>query len=201
MIQMRLTDVRTWRIGSSPIVASVPSQPGILAAMALSPSLELHLRGIADALLVEDFPGSTLSRGERELIATAVSTNNACCFCSDSHTAFTRELAAKEGWDAEPFLSRLERSSSDRRSGKLWALLVVAERVRENPHSLSTLMVERAKNAGATEGDIMLTVLIASAFCMYNRMVDGLRAYTPDDANAHAESAKRIAESGYQSAA
>ena len=31
---------------------------------------------------------STLSRGERELIASVVSTRNECVFCSESHGAF-----------------------------------------------------------------------------------------------------------------
>ena len=60
--------------------------------------------------------------------------------------------------------------------------------------------MERATAAGASDGDTQLTVLIASAFCMYNRMVDGLRAKTPPTADAFAPRAKEIAEHGYSDA-
>jgi hypothetical protein len=40
-------------------------------------------------------------------------------------------------------------------------------------------------------------VLIASAFCMYNRMVDGLRAKTPASPEAYRARAAEIAEHGY----
>lgn len=41
------------------------------------------------------------------------------------------------------------------------------------------------------------TVLIAAAFCMFNRYVDGLASFTPDDPEAYAEMGKRLAEKGY----
>jgi AhpD family alkylhydroperoxidase len=75
-----------------PIVGGLPDVPGILAAMRLAPGLTLHLRGLADELLVKEFPGTTLTRAERELIATAVSAANGCFYCMDSHGAFASEL-------------------------------------------------------------------------------------------------------------
>ena len=51
--------------------------------------------------------------------------------------------------------------------------------------------------AGATDVDTQLAVLIASAFCMYNRMVDGLRARTPPSPEAYRDRAKEIADYGY----
>ena len=41
------------------------------------------------------------------------------------------------------------------------------------------------------------TVLIAAAFCMYNRYVDGLAANTPTDLSTYPLRAKQIAERGY----
>jgi len=40
-------------------------------------------------------------------------------------------------------------------------------------------------------------VLIAAAFCMYNRYVDGLATFAPADPNLYAEAAQRIVERGY----
>jgi len=81
------------------------------------------------------------------------------------------------------------------------ALLNVASVVRRNPLELSAADVEAATSAGATDGDVQLAVCIASAFSMYNRLVDGLRAMTPPSTEPYAEPAKRIAEHGYSRAA
>ena len=79
---------RIERASEAPIVGSLPEVPGIGVAMRLTPELGVHLRGLADALLVIDYPGATIVRAERELIATAVSAANDCFFCMDSHGAF-----------------------------------------------------------------------------------------------------------------
>ena len=57
--------------------------------------------------------------------------------------------------------------------------------------------IEVAKNLGATDKDIHDTVLIAAAFCMFNRYVDGLAANTPTDLSTYPLRAKQIAEKGY----
>jgi hypothetical protein len=41
------------------------------------------------------------------------------------------------------------------------------------------------------------TVLIAAAFCMYNRYVDGLAMLTPTNPQAYDEIGQRIAREGY----
>ena len=56
---------RLARSRQEPIVPGLPDAPGIQAAMRLTPDLGLHLRGLADALLVHDFPGATLRRAKR----------------------------------------------------------------------------------------------------------------------------------------
>jgi hypothetical protein len=44
-------------------------------------------------------------------------------------------------------------------------------------------------------------VLIAAAFSMYNRMVDGFRAVTPPSSEAYRDRAAEIAEHGYSAPA
>jgi uncharacterized peroxidase-related enzyme len=170
--------------------------------MRLSPSVAVHLRGLADALLVHEFPGATLSRAERELIATAVSAGNDCFYCMDSHGAFASELLrrANATTDVDALVDGIKSGGSEGVSPKLAALLQLARVVQRHGREVTQADVERARAAGATDGDTQLTVLIASAFCMYNRMVDGLRAKTPPSAEAYRARATEIAEHGYSDA-
>ena len=55
----------------------------------------------------------------------------------------------------------------------------------------------RARSEGATDREIHDTVLIAAAFCMFNRYVDGLAAWTPTDPEVYRQRARLTAEHGY----
>jgi hypothetical protein len=57
--------------------------------------------------------------------------------------------------------------------------------------------VQAARAHGATDADIHDTVLIAAAFCMFNRYVDGLAAWTPDDPAAYDRMGAMLAAEGY----
>ena len=195
---MTRDDERLRRASQRPIVGGLPDAPGIQAAMGLTPGLGLHLRGLADELLVHDFPGATLRRAEREMIATVVSAGNDCFYCMDSHAAFATELLGRDGDTARtPLVNELQVGGRDGFDGKMRALLHIAEVVRHNPLELTVADVEAATSAGASDGDVQLAVLIASAFSMYNRLVDGLRAMTPPTTEPYGEPAQRIAEHGY----
>lgn len=195
---MTRDDERFQRANQPPIVGGVPEIPGIGAAMALTPAIGTHLRGLADALLVHEFPGATLRRAEREMIAAATSAGNDCFFCMDSHAAFATELLDRDGDEArKPLLDELLVGAIDGFDPKMRALLHVASVVRRNPLDLGPADVGAATAAGATDGDVQLAICIASAFSMYNRLVDGLRTMTPPTADAYAESAQRIANQGY----
>ena len=189
---------RKARASETPVVGGLPDVPGIVAAMQLSPGLAVHLRGLADELLVKDFPGATLTRAERELIATAVSAGNDCFYCMDSHGAFASALlrrANATGIDA--LVDSIKAGRSEGVDAKMAALVHLARTVQQSPRRLTREDVVRALEAGATDADTQLAVLIASAFCMYNRMVDGLRARTPASEEAYAARAAEIAEYGY----
>lgn len=195
---------RRARANEAPIVDGLPDAPGIVAAMKLTPSLERHLRGLADALLVEDFPGATISRGERELLATAVSAGNDCFFCMDSHGAHALELLRREQPEVDggpaaavALVDALKTGGDEGATPKMAALVHIARTVRRDARALRRDDVERALAAGATPADTQLAVLIASGFCMYNRMVDGLRARTPPVASAFTARAREIADRGY----
>ncbi len=195
---MTRDDERLRRSRQDPIVGSLPDIPGIGVAMRLTPALGVHLRGLADEVLVNDFPGATLRRDERELLATAVSAANDCFYCMDSHGAFATALLERRGdTDRSPLVDVVKAGSSDGFDDKMRALLHIARTVRRDPLELTDADVAMALEAGATDADVQLAVLIASAFSKYNRVVDGFRARTPPSPEAYRERASEIAEHGY----
>jgi uncharacterized peroxidase-related enzyme len=180
------------------LVGGLPDVPGIIAAIRLTPGLGVHLRGLADELLVNDFPGTTLVRAQREMLATAVSAGNDCFYCMDSHGAFATALLEGSGaTELVPLIDTIKLGSSDGFDPKMRALLHIARTVRQDPRELSAADVEAAQAAGAVDADVQLAVMIAAAFSMYNRMVDGFRAKTPPSAEAYRARASEIAVHGY----
>ena len=195
---MAREEERLQRSQESPIVGGLPDAPGIVAAIRLTPGVGHHIRGLADELLVKEYPGATLRRYERELLATAVSAANDCFYCMDTHGAFAAALLERHGAvELLPVIDQLKLGSSAGVDKKMRALLRIALAVRANARSLTAADVQLALDCGATDGDVQLAVLIAAAFSMFNRMVDGLRAQTPPDPAAYRARAAEIAEHGY----
>jgi uncharacterized peroxidase-related enzyme len=166
--------------------------PGIRGLMVYRPETAKPLRELAEVLLVAD---STLSRGERELIATHVSHRNGCVFCCTSHAAAARVQLP----DGERVVAAtLADPATAPVSPKLAALLRIAGKVQTGGRSVTDDDVARAKALGATDREIHDTVLIAAAFCMYNRYVDGLATWHPPvDSPLYDEGGRRVALEGY----
>ncbi len=58
--------------------------------------------------------------------------------------------------------------------------------------------IEKAKEEGATDKEIHdAVVLIAAAFCMFNRYVDGLATWAPEADEAYTEMGEMLAQRGY----
>lgn len=191
---------RQRRALENPVVGGLPDVPGILAAMMISPDLSSALRALANVLLVKPFDGTTMSRSDRELLAAAVSAGNDCFYCMDSHAAFAECLLLADGLDrrsARRLTEDIKVRRLDDLSEKMRELIRLALIVRESGRKLTEHDVLAARGAGAAEQDVHLAVLISSAFCMYNRMVDGLRAPTPSDPSVFEERAQQIADYGY----
>jgi uncharacterized peroxidase-related enzyme len=136
---------------------------------------------------------STLSQGERELIATLVSHRNACRFCATAHTA-AADLLLGEHETAAAVKADV---ATARVSDKMKALLTIAGKVQENGRLVSEEDVAEARTHGATDREIHDTVLIAALFALYNRYVDGLATWTPDDPAFYETLADRIVRRGY----
>jgi uncharacterized peroxidase-related enzyme len=195
---MARDDERLARAGEEPIVGGLPDVPGIVAAMRLTPGLGTHLRALADELLVNDYPGATIDRAEREMIATAVSASNDCFFCMDSHAAHATAVLERAGEpERAAVLDTIKLGRSDGLDERMAALLHIARTVAQAPRTLTAADVRAATAAGASDADVQLAVLIGGAVAMYNRLVDGFRARTPGAPDAYRSRAAEIAERGY----
>ena len=82
-------------------------------------------------------------------------------------------------------------------SNKLKALLAIAGKVQEGGKRVHEDDISRARAQGATDSEIHDTVLIAAAFCMFNRYVDGLATWAPEEPESYRARASTIAEKGY----
>jgi alkylhydroperoxidase/carboxymuconolactone decarboxylase family protein YurZ len=82
-------------------------------------------------------------------------------------------------------------------SEKLKALLAIAGSVQKSGTHVTEEQIANAKVLGATDLEIHDTVLIAAAFCMFNRYVDGLGTWAPQDRQIYVERGPRRAEEGY----
>lgn len=165
--------------------------PGIVGPFAVSPETARPMRELAEVLLRGP---NTLTSAERELIAAYVSALNECRFCALSHGA----AAAAHFGTAHEWVQEVQANvDSADISPKLKTLLALAGKVQQGGKHVTTDDVARARSAGATDKEIHDTVLIAAAFCMYNRYVDGLATWQPEDPREYQEMGERMAHVGY----
>jgi uncharacterized peroxidase-related enzyme len=169
------------------------SQPGIRGAMAFRPETARPLNDLVEVLL---HAPNSLSPGERELIATYVSYLNDCHYCQSIHGA----IAAAHLDGDEELVRRVKADFQYAAiSAKLKALLVIASKVQHGGKHVTAEDVAHARDMGATDVEIHDAVLIAAAFCMYNRYVDGLATIQPRDEALYRERGKMVARDGYVS--
>ncbi len=168
-----------------------PDLPGIRGPMAFRPETARPLNALVEILLQGP---STLSRGERELIATFVSSRNCTQFCHNIHGAVAAaHLDGNEDLVRQVKVDFMQAEISP----KLKALLNIAGKVQRDGKLVTPADIETARREGATDIEIHDTVLIAAAFCMYNRYVDGLGTNQPADPAFYRERGKRVAREGY----
>ncbi|WP_329100358.1 carboxymuconolactone decarboxylase family protein [Micromonospora sp. NBC_01699] len=166
--------------------------PGIRGPLRFRPETAKPLNELAEVLLRQG--PHPLTPGERELIAAYVSGLNDCEFCCSSHSAF----AARQLDEGMTLVDQV-RADLDNApvSAKLRALLRIAGAVQNSGRKVTPDLVEAARTEGATDLEIHDTVLIAAAFCMFNRYVDGLGTLVPADSAYYPASAERVVTVGY----
>lgn len=165
--------------------------PGIVSGFAFRPETAKPMRELAHILLHEP---NSLAPGERELIATYVSSRNDCYFCQTSHGA----AATSHLGDASVVKQVKADFTQAPISEKLKRLLVIAGKVQQGGKHVTTEDVEAARQQGATDLEIHDTVLIAAAFSMYNRYVDGLATWQPQEESMYAQMGEQLASKGYR---
>src|SRR5687767_8715012 len=174
-----------------PHIALPDGVPGIRSALQYRPETAKPLLELAETLLRAP---NSLTSGEREMIAAFVSARNECLFCHASHRAAAAHHlngnyavvdAVRRDYQTAPV------------SAKLKALLAIAGKVQQGGKQVTSADVEAARKEGATDIEIHDTVLIAAAFCMFNRYVDGLATWTPTDDAVYDQMGQRMAHQGY----
>jgi uncharacterized peroxidase-related enzyme len=169
--------------------------PGIRSLFMFRPETAAPLNALVQAMLHNPHP--TLSAGERELIATYVSRLNTCKYCCSIHGAIAQHQL---GNNAEIVKQVLNDPETAPISSKLKALLKIASKVQSGGKNVTPADVELARNEGATDIEIHDAVLIAAAFCMYNRYVDGLATWQPDNDELYDKMGEQRAREGYLTA-
>jgi uncharacterized peroxidase-related enzyme len=167
-------------------------EPGIRGLMVFSPETSKPLNELAEVLLRNE--NNSLTRGERELIGAYVSYLNNCFFCQNVHGAMA-------GYYMQCDIQEIEKIKADFQSSdlsdKMKSLLTVAASVQKGGKTVTREQVDDARKNGATDKEIHDTVLIAAAFCMYNRYVDGLNTWAPQDIQVYVNRAPMRAADGY----
>jgi uncharacterized peroxidase-related enzyme len=166
--------------------------PGILGLFAFRAETAGPLRALTNALLRAPSP---LTSAEREIIAAHVSRLNQCGFCFKSHAAAAGALLGVGAGIIEQLSNETLHANC---SPKLAALLAIATQVQRGGKDVSSDAIAAARAAGATDVDVHDTVLIAAAFCMFNRYVDGLGTWAPAPDEAYLAMGNELAEHGYR---
>ena len=164
--------------------------PGITGLLEYSKDTAQPIRELTQFLLRGP---SSLTEVERELIATIVSFENQCTFCTTAHAA-AANLLAGECQTSEGVRENIETSAV---SEKMKALLTIASLTRQSGKSVTVDVIDRAKAAGASDIEIHDTVLISALFCLYNRYVDGLGTALPTEPVYYDVLAGRLVDHGY----
>lgn len=174
-----------------PYITLPEGLPGITSAFAFRPETAKPMRALAEVLLRGP---NSLTSAEREIIATFVSARNDCHFCQASHRA---AAAHHNGGD----YSVVDAVKRDYRhapiSAKLKALLTIAGHAQESGLRVTADDIGAARAEGATDIEIHDAVLIAAAFSMFNRYVDGLATFTPVGDAVYDPMGQRMAHEGY----
>ncbi|MCX4472472.1 carboxymuconolactone decarboxylase family protein [Micromonospora sp. NBC_01655] len=166
--------------------------PGVRGPLRFRPETGQPLLELVEVLLRGPHP---LTPGERELIAAYVSGRNECTYCCSAHSAY----AAAQLDDGMTLVDQV-RADLDNApiSAKLRALLHIAAAVQVSGREVTPELVATARAEGATDLEIHDTVLIAAAFCMFNRYVDGLGTQRAADPGWYAQASERIVATGYR---
>jgi len=168
--------------------------PGIRGPMVFSPETTKPLCDLVQVLLTGPH---TLTPAEREMIATYVSSRMTASTVRVSHGSTAAQHLGDRDGDYELIARIKQNYEATTISAKRKALLAIAGKVQKGGKHVSGDDVARARQEGATDKEIHDTVLIAAAFCMFNRYVDGLATWQPREPEIYREIGKQTSQLGY----
>jgi len=178
---------------SMPYIALPAGFPGVRSLFMYSPHTAKPLNDLVQTLL-HDPATSTLTPGERELIAAYTSNLNECKYCATTHGAIAKYQL---GGNAEVVKGVMSDPATADISPKLKALMNIAAKVQQSGRNVTPEDIHAARIEGATDREIHDAVLIAATFCLFNRYVDGLGTWAPDDPSVYDAIGKQRASEGY----
>lgn len=143
-----------------------PQIPGILQCFATHPSLLEHMMALSESLLFAD---GALTRRQKEMIATFVSSSNHCAYCADSHGFFFRV----HGGSSESLDALLV---CDLNAGSLTpeerTLLTFAAAVNRGGEEIRPDDVQRMRDHGWSDLQLAETIHLTALFATFNRVVN-----------------------------
>ncbi|HVV73001.1 MAG TPA: peroxidase-related enzyme [Verrucomicrobiae bacterium] len=167
--------------------------PGVRSLFMYSPETAKPLNDLVQTLL-HDPATSTLTPGERELIAAYTSSLNECTYCASTHGAIAKYQLGVNGDVVKEVMND---PATAEISPKLKTLMKIAAKVQQSGRKVTPADIDAARAGGATDREIHDTVLIAATFCLFNRYVDGLATWAPDDPAVYDAIGKQRAGEGY----
>jgi alkylhydroperoxidase/carboxymuconolactone decarboxylase family protein YurZ len=116
-------------------------------------------------------------------------------YCANTHGAIAKYQL---GGNGELVGEVVHDPGTAKISGKMKSLLAIAAKVQKDGKKVTPEDIAAAREQGATDKEIHDAVLIAAAFCMFNRYVDGLATWAPDDPAVYDAIGRQRATEGYK---
>ncbi len=151
----------------------------IMSVQSLNPeAMAAHL----DLYIALMFRKGGLRRPEREMIAVVVSAANECEYCVAHHAA-----ALNFYWkDREKLEAFIRDFRSVDLSDRERAMLEYADFLTRNPGGISETHVQRLRDVGFTDADILNIAMITGYFNFVNRIANGLGvAFSEDEVGGY----------------
>jgi uncharacterized peroxidase-related enzyme len=141
--------------------------PNVLRFYALRPSRLLAWNAHYEEAMKGD---STLTKAEREMIAVVVSVANSCAYCIAAHSAALRKLTRDAPLADQIATDHVQAGISER----MKRALDYAVKLTRSPQTMAEEDVQRLRDEGWTDEDVMDITEVTALFNFSNRLASGL---------------------------
>ncbi|MFB6375889.1 MAG: peroxidase-related enzyme [Bradymonadaceae bacterium] len=139
----------------------------IMRVQSLNPeAMEAHLELYKTIV----YGNNGLSREDRELVATAVSVTNGCEYCTNHHA-----VALNAYWNDDERIDRLvDDLGAVDLTDRQRAMVDYAVELTDAPEAVDSGDIERLREAGVDDEQILAVALVVGYFNFVNRLAEGL---------------------------